>query len=263
LKKILFTLLVTAGTLFGYNFSGTWLNQTGANFNDPVKLVIKGSYITPYIIRGDKVYKLKQKKATNLGGRELYEAWGFGYKNLVLLIKPINSNKIKVIEKKIYTKAKRVITKSFIFKNTNKVSVNRSIKKRFIGNWIGGNQFSALSRLAIRVENGKVIVKAWRPSNRGDIYMGQAVAILKNGKLHTSWQKGDLFVNSVITGYNYNEKTNRYNRLKVDISAKNLANGLQNWQTLYLVRAKPNIAKPMIKHLKVGPVDINLLIKSY
>ena len=263
MKKILFTLLVSVGTLFGYNFNGTWINQSGANYNDPVKLEIKGSLVTPYIIRGDKVYKLKQKKATNLGGRELYEAWGFGYKNLVLLIKPINSNKIKVVEKKIYTKAKKVISKSFIFKNVNRAIANPSIKKRFIGNWSGGNQFSALSRLAIRVENGKVIVKAWRPSSRGDIYMGQAVARVKNGKLHTSWQKGNLFVNTVITGYNYNAKTNRYNRLKVDISAKNLANGLQNWQTLYLVRSNPNVSKPMIKHLKVGPVDINLLIKSY
>ncbi len=261
MKKILFALVASAGFLFGYNFNGTWINQSGANYNDPVKLVIKGSYVTPYIIRGDKVYKLKQKKATNLGGRELYEAWGFGYKNLVLLIKPINNNKIKVIEKKIYTKAKKVITKSFIFKNSQRVT--KPIKKRFIGNWVGGNELSALSRLAIRVENGKVIVKAWRPSNRGDIYMGQAVARLKNGKLHTSWQKGNLFVSTVITGYNYNAKTNRYNKLKVDISAKNLANGLQNWQTLYLVKSKPNVAKPMIKHIKVGPVDINLLIKSY
>ena len=260
MKKIIFTYITTVGLLFGYNFNGVWVNKSGAKYNDPIKLAIKGSYVTPFIKRGNKIYKLKQKRATNIGGKELFEAWGFGYKNLVLLIKPINRFKIKVIAKKIDTKAKKVVTKSFIFSNRQKV-INSIKKSRFIGNWVGGNQFSALSRVAIRLENGKLLVKAWRPSNRGDIYIGSSIAKIRGNKLFATWHKDNLVINANFTGIGV--INNRYKKLKVNISAKNLTNGLSNWQTMYLIKSKPNISKPQIRHIKVGPVDINLLINSY
>jgi len=262
LKKLLLLLMASATSLFSYNFSGTWVNTSVSKYNDPVKLKISGNNVTPFIKRGQRVYKLKQKSATNIGNVELYEAWGFGYKNLVLVIKPINRNKIKVVEKKIDTNKKIVVTRSFVFQNKSRAIV-KPIKRRFVGNWSGGNRFSALSRLNIKMDNGKVLVSGWRPTNRGDKYMGSTIATLKGGKLYTNWRKGNLAVSATITGYNYNSQTNRYDKLKVDIKAKNVYNGLTNWQTLYLVKNRPNIAKPMVRHFKIGPVDINLLTNSY
>jgi len=254
--------MASATSLFSYNFSGTWTNTNTARYNDPVKLEISGNNVTPFIKRGQRVYKLKQKSATNIGNVELFEAWGFGYKNLVLLIKPINASKIRVVEKKIDVNKKRVITRSFVFKNSKRVDV-KPIKRRFVGNWRGGNRFSALSRLSIRMDGNNALVSAWRPTNRGDKYMGSTIAKLRNGKLHTTWERGNLVVNATITGYNYDRRTNRYDKLKVDIKATNTANGLSNWQTLYLVKNRPNIDRPTIRHFKIGPVDINLLTNSY
>ena len=264
MKKIILLLSVLFASAFGYNYSGTWINKSESRYNDPIKLKITGTTISPFIKRGSQQVRLKAKKATQTG-TGLYEAWGFGAKNLVLYIKPLNSTKIKVYEKKIDTDRKIVISRSFIF--VKKGSVVKRIKKRFVGNWRSSSNFSAISKLTIREADGGIYVRAWKNGPRGVKPLGTAKAKYYNNALHITWYKGNLVVNATIKGLNYNAKTNRYRTLQLYISAKNINNGLTNRQTIYLKRARVGIPEPRFnpykKHIKIGPVDVNLLINSY
>lgn len=261
MKKIILLLSIFFASAFGYNYSGTWVNKSSYRYNDPTTLKISGTTITPYLSRSGQSVKLKAKKATPTG-TGLYEAWGFGAKNLVLYIKPINSRQIKVYEKKIDTARKTVVTRSFIF--AKKVPVTRNIKKRFLGNWKSNSAFSAISKLTIRDVDGNLYVRAWRNTPRGQRALGLARAKFYNNALHITWYKGNLVVNATIKGLNYNAKKNRYRTLQLSLSAKNINTGLTNRQTIYFskkhLRPTP---RPIKKHIKVGPVDINLLINSY
>ena len=263
MKKLLLMVLMFSWA-FGFNYNGVWINKSAYQYNDPIKLQIKRERVTPFLYRNSKLVKLKTKKSTNTGVG-LYEAWGFGYKNLVLFIKPINKNTIKVYEKKIDTNKKVVISRSFIFKRKN--AIIKSIKKRFIGNWSSTDSFSAISKLTVRLLDGKVFVRAWRNTPRGQIPLGIARAKFYNNKLHITWYKGNLVVNATITGLNYNAQTNRYKTLKLYLKAKNLNNNLTNTQTIYFKKNSIDLPRPMYdgirKHIKLGPVDINLLINSY
>ena len=267
MKRVFLILSALAVSAFGYNYSGTWVNKSTSKYNDPVILKINGTTVSPYIKRGNQRIKLKSKNATNTGNG-LYEAWGFGVKNLVLYIKPINSTKIKIYEKKINTSNRTVITRSFIF--AKKMGVTKSIKKRYIGNWRSTGAFSAISKLTVRNVDGNLYIRAWKNTPRGQKALGLARAKYYGNALHITWYKGNLVVNATIKGLNYNSNTNRYRTLQLDLRAKNINTGLTNRQTINFRRGKINIGRPIYredrpirKHLKIGPVDVNLLINSY
>jgi hypothetical protein len=264
MKKIFLLLFLGLSATFGFNFNGTWINKSVANFNDPIKLTITNSNIVrPYIKRSGGIAKLKAKRATKTGN-ELFEAWGFGNKNLVLLIKPINRFKIRVIVKKIDVAKRKIITKSFIFANQKRKNYI-TYKKRFLGVWKSTSPFSALSKIQISQINDSIYIKAWRRDRSGIKYMGKSKAKIINGKLKTTWQKGNLYVTSTISGYKLNAN-GRYETIKMDLRATNLVTDITNSQTIYFKRKhfyNPPIKRPQIKHIKVGPLDINLLIKSY
>jgi hypothetical protein len=263
MKKIVLTMALLISSVFGYNYNGTWTNTSPASYNDPIQLKITNTTITPFIKRGSKVARLKSKKATNTGSG-LYEAWGFRDKNLAIFIKPINSYKIKVYLKKINTTQRKIVTKTFIFSNKKRV-YNKRTKKRYEGSWVNSSPFSAISRLNIKQRNGSIIIKAWRPRGGGEEYLGAAKARVKNGRLYIDWKKRNLVVKANITGLNLNRNTNRFNKLRLNLTAYNRRNGISNSQTIYLRRANrlPVIGRPIIKTLKVGPIDINMMIQSY
>ena len=267
MKRVLLILSALAVSAFGYNYNGTWINKSTSKYNDPVVLKISGTTVSPYIKRGNQRIKLKSKNATNTGNG-LYEAWGFGVKNLVLYIKPINSSKIKVYEKKIDTAKRIVITRSFIF--TKKSAITKSIKKRYVGNWRSTGAFSAISKLTVRDVDGNLYVRAWKNTPRGQKALGLARAKYYGNALHITWYKGNLVVNATIKGLNYNSRTNRYRTLQLNLRAKNINTGITNRQIINFRRGKINIEhpiyredRPIRKHLKIGPVDVNLLINSY
>ena len=267
MKRVLLLLAALAVSAFGYNYNGTWVNKSTSKYNDPVVLKISGTTISPFIKRGSKRVKLKSKSATSTSNG-LYEAWGFGDKNLVLYIKPINSVKIKVYEKKINTSKRTVVTRSFIF--TKKGAATKSVKKRYVGNWRSSGAFSAISKLTVRNVDGQLYVRAWKNTPRGQKALGLARAKYYGNALHITWYKGNLVVNATIKGYNYNSRTNRYRTLQLNLNAKNINTGLTNRQTINFKRGKIHIKHPIYredrairKHLKIGPVDVNLLINSY
>ncbi len=261
MKKILLILL---STLFAvaYNFNGIWLNQkrVEAKYNDPIKIVIKNGTLTPYIKRsGKKIAKLKPKYATKVQNL-LYEAWGFENKSLVLLIQPLNSTKIKVIAKKIDLSKKKILTKIFYFK---KYTSSSAKTKAFLGTWVNYNPFSAVSKMKISLYKNDIIIKAWRPVENKNQYLGAATATIKGNKLYIRWIKQNLIVKATIVGEKY--YNNSYHQLRMYIKATNSYTGISNEQTIIFKR-KNQITpppKPYIKHIKLGPIDLNLLIKSY
>ena len=260
MKRVILLLAIFASMAFGYNYSGTWKNNTGASYNDPIILKISNNKVTPILKRGDKRVALKGKVATNIGNG-LFEAWGHGYKNLVLLIKPINSNKLRVYAKKIDTNKKKVITKSFVFV---KKRAPKSVRKRFIGNYKSTSSFSAIKKITIREIEGKLYVRAWRNTRNGLKPLGVARAKFYNNRLHMTWNRRNLIVEATIKGYNYNKRLNRYRNLELSIKATNLNNGLTNTQTMQLRRVNVDTTpKPIYKRIKIGPVDVNLMINSY
>jgi len=263
MKKIVLIITLLLTSVFGFNYNGTWVNNSPTNNNDPIQLKITNSNVTPYIKRGTHLAKLKTKKATNTG-RGLFEAWGYKNRNLALFIKPINSYTIKVYAKKINVAKHRIVTKTFIFKNKGRQSVIRT-KKRYAGSWVNQSPFSAISRLRIKQQNGKVIVKAWRPTRFGEQYLGAATARVKGGKLYLNWKRDSISVKANITGLNYNSKRGRYNKLKLNLTAYNSRNGVTSSQTIYLRRSNdlPDYGRPLNKRIKIGPLDINIMTNSY
>jgi len=264
MKRVIFLLAVFASLAFGYNYSGIWKNSSEIGYNDPIMLKIKGNTVSPILQRGDRRVALKAKVATNVGN-ELFEAWGYGYKNLVLLIKPINSRKLRVVAKKIDTKRKRVYTRSFVFV---KKAPPQSIRKRFIGNYRSTSNFSAIKKIAIREVDGKLFVRAWKNTRNGLRPLGVARAKLYNNRLHMTWNRRNLVVEATIKGYNYSKRLNRYKNLELSIKATNLNNGLTNRQTMQLRRAEVRVPsqpqpQPIYRKFKIGPVDVNLMINSY
>ena len=243
-----------------------WVNQGKVQYNDPIKFSIKNGSITPFIKRGTRVAKLKTKKATNTGVG-LFEAWGFRNKNLALFFKPINSYTLKVYVKKIDVSKRVIYTKTFLFKNQARLN-NRVVKKRYVGIWKNNTPFSPISKLRITKKGNDLIVKAWRPTENGPLYLGAAKARIKGNKLYLTWKQRGILVNATITGMKYDSINNRYNQLKLYIKAKNLRTGLSSEQTIYLNRHHkrhnvPQTGRPVSKHYKVGPLDVNLLINSY
>jgi hypothetical protein len=264
MKKIILIMTLLLTSVFGFNYNGTWVNNSPTNNNDPLQLKITNSNVTPYIKRGVHIARLKTKKATNTG-RGLFEAWGYKNRNLALFIKPINSYTIKVYAKKINVVRHRIVTKTFIFKNKSRLG-RITTKKRYAGSWVNQSPFSAISRLRIKQKNGQIIVNAWRPTRFGEQYLGAATARVKGSKLYLNWKRDNIAVTANITGLNYNRKRDRYNKLKLNLTASNSRNGVTSSQTIYLRRANnlPEMARPLInKHLKVGPLDINIMTNSY
>jgi len=264
IKKIVFISTLLISSVFGYNYNGTWVNKSPTNNNDPIQLKITNSNVTPYVKRGANIAKLKTKKATNTG-TGLFEAWGYKNRNLAIFIKPINSYTVKVYVKKINVAKKRMATKSFIFKNKSRLN-HINTKKRYSGSWVNQSPFSAISRLNIVQKNGKIVVKAWRPTRYGEQFLGTSTAKVKGSKLYLNWKRNNMSVKANISGLNYNSKKNRYNKLKLSLTAYNSRNGVSSSQTIYLRRVAnrlPNIGRPMSKHIKVGPLDINIMTNSY
>jgi hypothetical protein len=261
MKKVLLLLTVFASMAFGYNFNGTWKNASQSGYNDPVVLKItNNNKVSPVLKRGARRVALKSKSTTNVGNA-LYEAWGHGQKNLVLLIKPINSRKLRVIAKKIDTKRKRVITKKFIFV---KKLAPQNIRKRYTGNYISSSNFSAIKKIAIREVDGKLFVRAWKNTRNGLRALGVAKAKIYNNRLHITWNRANLEVVATIKGYNYSKNRNRYRNLELYVKATNLNNGLVNTQTIQLKRGSISVPpQPLYKRIKIGPVDVNLMINSY
>jgi len=263
MKKIILISLLFITSVFGYNFNGTWTNTSPTSYNDPIRLKIYKNTITPYIKRGNNIAKLRAKKATNTGNG-LFEAWGFRDKNLVIFAKPINSYKIKVIVKKINVTQRKITTKNFIFTNKSKLA-NTKAKKRYAGRWVNYNSFSAISRLQIRQKSGKIYVKAWRPTRFGEQYLGTAIASVKGSRLYINWRKNNIKVKANMIGLNFNKFQNRYNKLRLNLTAYNTRNGVSNSQTIYFRRSNtlPTIGRPIMKTIKVGPLDINIMTNSY
>ncbi len=262
MKRLILLLSIFASFAFGYNYNGVWKNSSVVSYNDPIILKIKGNSVSPILARGDRRVALKSKLTTNVGNG-LFDVWGFGYKNLVLFIKPINSYKLRVIAKKVDTNRKRVITKSFVF--VKKV-VPQNIKERFIGNYKSTSNFSAIRKVTIRQsDDGVLYVRAWRGGGiNGLRALGMARAKFYNNRLHMTWQRDNLLVKATIKGYNYNRRTNRYRNLELSIRATNLNTGLTNSQVMQLRRTSISVApKPVYKRIKIGPVDVNLMINSY
>jgi hypothetical protein len=252
--------MVFASLAFGYNYNGFWKNSSITSYNDPIVLKINGNRVSPILERGEKRVALKTKVATNVGSG-LFEVWGYGYKNLVLFIKPINSTKVRVIAKKVDTKRKRVITKSFVFV---KKSPPQSIRKRFIGNYISSSNFSAIKKITVREVDGKLFVRAWKNTRYGLKPLGVARAKLYNNRLHLTWNRGNLMVEATIKGYNYSSKINRYRNLELRVKATNLDTNLTNSQTIQLARRSVSVPpQPIYRKFKIGPVDVNLMINSY
>ena len=261
MKRVLLIFTLMFSWAFAYNYSGIWINKSESRYNDPIKLKIQNHTITPFLKRGSQNIRLKSKNATDTG-TGLFEAWGFGAKNLVLYIKPINSSKIKVYEKKIDTDRKIVITRSFIF--VKQANIIKKLKKRFIGNWRSSNPLSAVSKLTIRLIDNNIYIRAWRKTAYGIEPLGVAKAKFYNNTLHISWYKNNLIANATIKGLNYSSLENRYNTLKLDLRIENADSGLVNREIIYFKRAKfKDFQKRYKKHIKVGPVDVNLLINSY
>ncbi len=262
MKRVIFLVAMFASLAFGYNYNGVWKNSNIANYNDPIVLKINGNSVKPILKRGDRRVALKSKVATNVGNG-LFEAWGYGYKNLVLFIKPINKRKLRVVAKKIDTQRKRVITKSFVFV---KKSPPVSVRKRYIGNYRSTSNFSAIKKIAIREVDGRLFVRAWKNTRDGLRPLGVARAKLYNNRLHMTWNRGDLVVDATIRGYNYSSRLNRYKNLELNIKATNLNTGLTNRQTIQLSRGGVHVPpqpQPIHRRFKIGPVDVNLMINSY
>jgi len=260
MKRVVLIFTLMFSWAFAYNYSGVWINKSESRYNDPIKLKIQNHTVTPFLKRGSQNIRLKAKNATDTG-TGLFEAWGFGAKNLVLYIKPINSSKIKVYEKKIDTDRKIVITRSFIF--VKQANIIKKLKKRFIGNWRSNSPFSTISKLTIRLIDNNIYVRAWRKTDYGEQPLGIAKAKYYNNALHITWYKNNLIVNATIRGLNYNSSINRYKTLKLDLNVRNANSGLTNRQTIYFKKSHINHEKRYKKHIKVGPVDVNLLINSY
>ena len=260
MKKVLLLLTIFASLAFGYNYNGVWKNASATEYNDPVILKIKNNKVSPILKKRDRRVALKSKATTNVGSG-LFEAWGHGQKNLVLFIKPINNRKLRVIAKKIDTQRKRVITKSFIF---TKNRPPKSIRKKYIGNYKSLSNFSAIKKVAIREVDGKLFVRAWKNTRNGLKPLGVARAKLYNNKLHMTWNRCNLMVEATIKGYNYNSRVNRYRNLELNIKATNLNTGLTNRQTMQLRRGSVIVPpQPIRRRIKIGPVDVNLMINSY
>jgi len=261
MKRFFLIIAMLSVWAFGYNYSGTWINKSETNYNDPVRLIIKGKNVKPILKRGSKRVALKGKNTTNVGNG-LFEAWGYGYKNLVLYIKPINSTKLRVTAKKIDLNKKRVITKSFIFKKKSNPTIG--IRKRFVGNFKSMSNFSAIKKITIREVDGRLFVRAWKNTANGVKPLGVARAKLYDNKLHMTWNRGNLVVSATIKGYNYNSNKRRYNNLELSIKATNLNTGLTNRQTIQLKRGFIAVTpQPIYRKMKIGPVDVSFMINSY
>ncbi len=233
MRRIILLLALLSYFAFGYNFNGTWINKTGANYNDPVKLIIKNGTISPLIKRNEKLIRLKRKQATR-AGNGYFEVWGFKNKSIALFISPINRNKIRVIAKKINPTKKRIITKSFLFakKGSNRVNLNQ-----FIGDYSSQNSnlFTAISRLHIYKSGGKLYVKAWRNTARGERPLGITQAWLEGNRLRMDWEKRAILVRASIVGLRKNS-LGRFNKIKLSLEARNLRTNLFNRQTIILTR---------------------------
>ena len=260
MRRLILLLMLFASMAFGYSYSGIWKNSSAVGYNEPVILKIGGNKVSPILQRGDRRVALKSKLTTNVGSG-LFDVWGYGYKNLVLFIKPINSYKLRVVAKKVDTKRKRVVTKSFVF---IKQQSPHSIKRQFIGNYKSSSNFSAIKKIAIRDIDGRLFVRAWRNTRDGLKALGVARAKIYNNRLHMTWDRGNLSVEATIRGYNYSRRINRYRNLELYVKATNLRTGLTNTQTIQLRRGDVDIPpRPIYKKLKIGPVDVNLMMNSY
>jgi hypothetical protein len=264
MRNIIATILLTFGLLYGYNFSGTWVNKSKADFNDPTKLIIKNkNLVTPYIKRGSKIYRLKSKHSTKLGNI-LFETWGFDKSAVSILIKPIDKKKIRVIVKKIYVLKKKIITKKFIFINKDRKN-RENIKKRFLGVYSSHNDFSAVTRVKFFTLDNRLFVKAWQ---RGK-YIGKAEAKVKRGKLHMEWRDGDLKVYATVKGYSYDKNLKRYKKIKLSLSARNSFSGLVTSQIIILSRKDSNTQSCGAEGVGNGSILVrpkrllNISIESY
>jgi len=256
MKKLILLLSIFFTSAFGYNYSGTWVNKSEHRYNDPITLKISGRTVTPYLSKNWRFAKLKSKNAT-LTGRGLFETWGFENKYITLYIKPISRSQIKVYVKKINTTRRKIITKIFIF--AKKDSGSRNIKRRFLGNWRSDNSFSTISKLKIRKINGHLYVKAWGKNPRDYRVLSLTRAKIYNNSLHISWNKGNKTIKATIKGLEYNSYKNRYRRLRLNLSIKNINNRLIDEETIYFSRREHRSTR---KHIKIGPVDINRLIHN-
>jgi hypothetical protein len=232
MKRIFILLGMLSYLAFGYNFNGTWINKTGAGFNEPVKLVIKGDYISPTIKRGSTFYKLKTKAASR-AANGYFEVWGFKNKSMALFITPNNSRQIEVLFKKINPNRKSVITKRFIFARKG-APVNL---RQFTGSYHSrhNNLFTAISRVTIFKEQGRLYVKAWRNTPRGERALGVARARLKGDRLYMVWEKRNIYVKANIKGIKKNAQ-NRFKKIQLNIEARNLRTNVYNRQTIILKR---------------------------
>ncbi len=231
--KRIFTLLALLSYLaFGYNFNGVWINKTGANYNDPVKIIIKNGKVTPLLNRNGDYVRLKTKYATH-AGNGYFEVWGFKNKSIALFIAPVNSSKIRVIAKKINPAKKRIITKSFLFARKGRaINLNQ-----FVGDYRSrhNNLFTAISRIHIYKSGGKLYVKAWRNTARGERPLGIAPARLVGNRLYMEWEKRAILVKANILGLRKNG-SHRFQKIQLTLEARNLRTNIYNKQTLVLTR---------------------------
>jgi len=231
--KRIFTLLTLLSALtFGYNFNGTWINKSGANYNDPVKILIRNGKVTPLLNRNGDYVRLKTKSATR-AGNGYFEVWGFKNKSLALYIAPINSSKIRVIAKKINPTTKRIITKSFLFARKG-LAINLN---QFIGNYRirNNNLFTAISRVKIYKSGRRLYVKAWRNTEYGEQPLGIAPARLVGNRLYMEWERGPILVKANIQGLKKGA-ANRFRKIRLSLEARNLRSNLVNRQTIILRR---------------------------
>lgn len=232
MKRILTLLAMLTFIAFGYNFNGTWINKTDSNYNDPVKLIIKNGRITPLLNRNGDYVRLKTKAATRVGNG-YFEVWGFKNKSIALNITPINRTKIRVVAKKIIPARKHITTKSFLFTRKG-VATNLN---QFVGRYRirNNNLFSAISRLHIYKNGGKLYVKAWRNTPRGERALGIAPARLVGNRLYMEWERGEIYVKANIRGLRKN-RANRFQRIRLNIEARNLRTNIYNKTAVILKR---------------------------
>ena len=242
MKRILTLLALLSYLAFGYNFNGTWINTSGTGYNEPAKLIIKKGRVSPVLKRGKNFVRLKTKTPTKVVNG-FFEVWGIKNRSLALVATPINSSKIRVIVKKINPSQRKIVTKSYIFTRKSRPVYSN----QFLGSYHSrhNNLFTAISRVVIFKRDGRLYVKAWRNTPRGERPLGIARARLKGNRLYMEWEKRAILVRANITGIRKNAK-NRYKLIKLNINARNLRTGVSNSQSIVLKRDRyPTIQEPL------------------
>jgi hypothetical protein len=212
LFKGMFVLFFLTIGAFAYNFNGVWKNSGGNR--GVAKIVVKSSGLM-------KAYGYCVPSACDWGNRRytrvksgLLASWrqsGIGHK--VILIEPINANKIKATVKYLYCDGRADKTRVDYFKRV-RASAVVDLRDRFRGNWVRSNPNSrALTKGKIFKRGSGIYVHLWGSCYPQDCDWGSIPARVSGNKLKLVWEKG--FVRRVMTIKGLNYANGRFNKLRI------------------------------------------------